>query len=104
MSKLYVLVRRDLSKSQQAVQACHAVAQFSLFDDQYSDGSQLKNLWLNGTIVLLQVKDLEELQNWYSKLPNAHTFEEPDIGDEMTAIAISGDNTLGGLFKNLRLL
>lgn len=80
------------------------MAQFSLFDEQYSDSTSLKHLWLNGTIVLLQVKDLEELQGWYSKLPNAHTFEEPDIGDEMTALAISGDSTLSELFKNLRLL
>jgi peptidyl-tRNA hydrolase len=103
--KLYVLVRRDLSKSQQAVQACHAVAQFSLFDEQYSDSSYpWENRWDNGTIVLLTVRNLEELIKWDNQLLGAHTFEEPDIGYETTALAISGDSALGDLFKDLRLL
>lgn len=49
MKKLYVLVRKDLSKSQQAVQAGHAVAEFLLNNDDHG--------WDNGTLVYLGVPD-----------------------------------------------
>ena len=51
--------------------------------------------------------DKEELDNWKNKAiegNNAVThFVEPDIGYEMTAVAVCGDSA-EDLFKDLRLL
>ena len=54
--KLYVLVRKDLSKSQQAVQAGHAVAEFLLRGPS--------TFWGNGTLVYLGVHNETELKWW----------------------------------------
>jgi peptidyl-tRNA hydrolase len=45
MKKLYVLIRKDMSKSQQAVQAGHAVAEYLL--------KRPNTKWDNGTLVYL---------------------------------------------------
>lgn len=45
-NKLYVVTRSDLTKSQQAVQAGHALAEFLLTQ---------KTTWDNGTLVYLKV-------------------------------------------------
>lgn len=95
--KMYVLTRLDLSKSQQAVQAGHAVAELLL-------RGQPKG-WDNGTLVYLGVPDLESLERWKQKLefkekPHSE-FREPDIGNEITAIACVSD---GKIFSKLKLL
>ena len=91
MRKLFVLVRGDLSKSQQAVQAGHAVANACLAGVE----------WGNGTLVYLKVRDLDELNEWFAKSEKAFPFYEPDIGSEMTAFSVLGE--LEG-FEQLRLL
>lgn len=81
--KLFVLVRGDLSKSQQAVQAGHALAELLLRGNRGG--------WDNGTIVYLKVKDLKMLEHWFYLLGDAaRAFYEPDIGDQMTALAFVG--------------
>src|ERR1700677_2941860 len=78
--KLYVIVRRDLSTSQQAVQAGHALAQLLLTH---------KMGWKNGTLVYLSVKDEATLRKLFDKLPCKKKvfFEEPFWQNQMTAIA-----------------
>jgi hypothetical protein len=94
--KLYVLTRKDLSKSQQAVQAGHAVAEYLLRGPSTS--------WDNGTLVYLGVKDEKELLFW-GKVLDKHSdvimFREPDRDNEVTALAtVSGGEAL----SKLRLL
>lgn len=110
MSKLYVLVRGDLSRSQQAVQACHAVAEFMISENEIccSCGQCSPELrWNNQTIVLIKTRDREDLVRWYdeiSKFTACYTgFREPDIGHELTAVAAWGEN-MSNLLKDLPLL
>jgi hypothetical protein len=90
-------VRKDLSISQRAVQAGHAVAEF-LLHGPFSR-------WTNGTLVYLGVKGLGQLENLKYKLdlydiPYTE-FKEPDIGNEVTAIATDQHCEL---FERLNLL
>ncbi len=83
MKKLYVIVRKDLSISQRAVQAGHAVAEFLL----HSSSSR----WSNGTLIYLGVKGLRQLENIKQKfqwddIPYIE-FREPDLNNEITALA-----------------
>ncbi len=56
--KLFVLVRKDLSRSQQAVQAGHAVAEYLLRGPS--------TFWENGTLVYLSVENETNLKLWGS--------------------------------------
>lgn len=81
--KLYVIVRKDLSISQRAVQAGHAVAEFLLRGPL--------SRWSNGTLIYLGVKGLTQLENIKQKfewedIPYME-FREPDLNNEVTAIA-----------------
>ena len=95
--KMYVLVRNDLSNSQKAVQAGHAVAQYLL--------TKPDTQWDNGTLIYLGVRDETELNLWTARLTKSGVFNvgfrEPDIGDQLTAVAlVERDN----YFPELRLL
>lgn len=87
--KLYVIVRKDLSSSQRAVQAGHALAAYLLH------GSFLRR-WKNETLIYLGVKGLKQLENLKRKFETEGIeyveFREPDIGYETTAIATDVDN------------
>lgn len=91
MKKLYVLIRSDLSRSQQAVQGGHAVAAFAKANPD----------WDHHTLVYLRVRGLDELLDWHSRFNAAVPFYEPDIGGEMTAFA---HLTNQDEFESLRLL
>jgi peptidyl-tRNA hydrolase len=110
MSKLYILVRGDLSKSQQAVQASHATAEFMLYENEvrcWCRECPSEKQWYNGTIVLLKVRCLEDLLMWKERIAakkiSLAEFKEPDIGNETTAIAAYGTG-LEDLVKDLPLV
>lgn len=100
MNKLYVLVRGDLSPAQQAVQACHALAEFML---EYKHNPP----WHNETLVLLKVRDKDVLGEWLIKLCDSEatisSFCEPDLNGELTAIAAHGQD-LPKMLKKLSLV
>ena len=90
-------MRKDLRRSQQAVQAGHAVAEFML---RFPDSE-----WKNNYLIYLGVEDKSELEKWWYKTKEygiqCAVFKEPDINNELTAIAAAVDN---GMFKKLKLL
>jgi hypothetical protein len=93
--RLYVLVRKDLAPSYRAVQAGHAVAEWLLHNQS----------WKNGTLIYLGVPSEFSLYRWADKLDRKDIrwvgFREPDIGNQLTAIAVEND---GRMFRNLELL
>ena len=82
--KLYVIVRKDISISQQAVQAGHALAKYML-------AGLFCRRWKNETLIYLGVKGLNQLNNLKNKLDFLEVpyveFREPDLNNEVTAIA-----------------
>ena len=87
--KLYVIVRKDLTPSQRAVQAGHALAAYLLH------GSFLRR-WQNETLIYLGVKGLKQLENLKRKFKydgiEYVEFKDPDLDNETTAIATDIDN------------
>ena len=81
--KLYVIVRKDLSHSQRAVQAGHALAEYLLHSPNFR--------WKNETLIYLGVKGLKQLENLKRNLELQGVpyveFREPDLNNETTAIA-----------------
>src|SRR5581483_12233457 len=101
--KLYVVVRGDLPKNYQAVQAGHALAQMLLWGPM----SRMNREWNNQTLIYLKVRDLDSLRQLKASLDNYQqypvAFHEPDIGDEMTAFAVYQSDHVAaqGLLDNL---
>lgn len=94
--KLYVLIRKDIDHSYRAVQGGHAVAEFLL------KGSIS---WKNTTLIYLGVKGERQLKTWIDKLSRKNIecipWREPDMNNEITAIATVGPSEL---FKHVNLL
>lgn len=90
MNKVYVLCRKDLESVAPAyplVQGGHALAEL-IFSGKLES-------WKNDYLIYVAVENLEELKQWMSKLDRighhySH-FVEPDLGYEITAIAVEGD-------------
>jgi hypothetical protein len=95
--KLYVIIRKDLTPSQQVVQSGHAIAEFLL--------TRPYTKWNNETLVILGLDNLDELNKFIFKLDHRGIkwvgFKEPDIGNELTAIACDEDEPI---FSGMELL
>jgi len=82
-SRLYVLIRNDLSKSQKIVQTAHAVADLILYGN--------KKDWNNGIIICQKVRNEKELLEYKDKLIDMKldwvSFNEEDMSNQTTAIA-----------------
>lgn len=94
--KMYVLIRRDLTKAQQAVQGGHALAEFLL---------NHTSSWKNGTLIYLGMRNELQLKKWIYKLGkldvDVAVWREPDMNNEITAIAAYSEEKV---FKNLNCL
>jgi hypothetical protein len=93
---LYVVVREDLSSAQQAVQSAHACI-------EVARNTQIDK---HPNLVMLTIKDEHKLQKFSDDLGiPVQEFREPDIGNQLTAIAagpLFGEDRRK--FRKLRLL
>jgi hypothetical protein len=90
--KLYILIDRTLTSSQQAVQACHASIEFA---KAYPD-------WEHQSLVLLAVDNEQKLDTYYNWLSEKGfrtiPFFESYWNDRLTAVACHGcDEAVSGL-------
>ncbi len=99
-SHVYVIVRRDLSWPQRAVQACHGSIEATkafLPDDSR-----------HPSLVLCGVKNEQRLKRTAHDLNNAgisyREFREPDIGNQLTSIVTEPLCYKHEFFKRYRLL
>ena len=94
--KLFILIDKRLSRSQQAVQSSHAAIEFAL---------KYGGLWIHQSLVLLAVDGSDELEQlcktFTSKEYKTACFREPYYQDRLTAVVCHGcDEDI----KDLRLL
>ncbi len=92
--KLIVITRRDLHPGYQAVQSAHAAVDFQ---HQYPDISKKWNKESN-YLIILSVENEEQLLLFLEKVKYRDIkyteFREPDIDNQLTAIAIEpGENS-----------
>jgi len=93
MQRLYVLISNELNPIYGCVQGGHAVAQWML-DHPNQD-------WNNSYLIYLSA----EVDKWKDKLDYLNVdytkFDEPDLDNQTTALAILGNDKL---FKKLNLV
>lgn len=113
MSKLYVLLRTDLSKNYASVQAGHAVAQFCIKESlrYHWNGRDVVSLpwrWENQTLIYLKGGPLEDLEKTISLLAERNAifvaFKEPDLDYETTAVAVLSTEEVDELMQDLPLV
>jgi peptidyl-tRNA hydrolase len=91
MNKLYVVVRADIPAGDQLAQSCHAVAEFGVVSPQrFTEWAKAQR-----NLVVLQAPGLTALATIAAQLARDGIqfapFHEPDMGDELTAIAFGAE-------------
>ena len=101
--KLYIVTRRDLAPGMQVAQSVHAAFEFARIHPIVTEH------WMeiSNNICVLAVKDEMELAGLYIAAKFLHLdcidFREPDLDDEMTAIAIEPNELSQRLVRDLDL-
>lgn len=101
--KLFLITRRDISPGYQAVQSCHAIRQFT------ADHPEIDAEWFKSSnyLALLSVTNEIALMKLITQAADAglrwSAFREPDIGGQITAIAIEPHPITVQLCKELPL-
>lgn len=89
--KLYVVTRTDLPIGAQAAQAAHAAIEAARADTAHVRAWHSQS----NTIVLLVADSHAKLERLAAAADvrgcEMHVFREPDLGDQLTAIALLGD-------------
>jgi len=96
-----VVVRRDLTTAYQAVQGGHALAEFCL------EHNNIANSWHKNSnyLAYLSVKDEKEMlfliEKAHSRGITISIFREPDIDNQVTAIALEPSDESKRVCRNL---
>lgn len=103
MSKMYIIVRQDLSPGSQIAQSVHAATQF--FVEHFEVG--IEWFYNSNTIVCLSVRDffdLLDISQWAKQENIKYSlFYEPDMNNEPTALALEPTQKAVELCKGLPL-
>lgn len=101
--KLYVITRRDIAAGYQGVQSIHAAIQF------IKEHPEMSNAWFEQSNFLawVSVEDEPALFELLSKASRKHIkfsiFREPDVDNQVTAIALEPGELSAELCKKLPL-
>jgi len=101
--KLYLVTRSDLAPGYQAVQSCHAMRQFT------ADHPDVDREWhaVSNYLALLSVADEVELMRLIAAAKDLgirwSAFREPDVGGQITAIALEPHEKTSQLCRSLPL-
>lgn len=101
MSKLYLVTRRDLMSGLAAAQIAHAAIEWATTRPPLE-----VERWKaeSNTVVLLAVSGEPELASLLSKAGHGGVgFRDPDIGNELTAIALDPNNKSKKLCRGLKV-
>ena len=103
VQKLIVITRRDLTPGYQAVQAAHAAIEFQ------HEHPEIAKEWntYSKYLIFLSVENEKELKRFLQKIQirdlKYTTFTEPDIGNQLTAIALEPSDESHRLTSHLPL-
>lgn len=102
-SKLYVIVRRNMSAGYQAAQACHALRQF-VFEHPVTDSEWFRT---SNRIVLLSVPNEIELMRYVVAAEDLNIrwslFREPDLNGSLTSVSLEPSEESEKLVSGLPL-